>query len=95
MLIPLRDENPTRSTPYINYALVAANALIFIYELTLSPKAQAALRALKAAFGQEPVLLREGGSIPIVTDFKMKMVLLMVEFDRHMLSVSVLHNVIQ
>jgi acetylornithine deacetylase/succinyl-diaminopimelate desuccinylase-like protein len=35
-----------------------------------SAKAQAALRALKAAFGYEPVLLREGGSIPIVTEFK-------------------------
>jgi len=35
-----------------------------------SPLAQAGLRALKDAFGHEPVLLREGGSIPIVTDFK-------------------------
>jgi acetylornithine deacetylase/succinyl-diaminopimelate desuccinylase-like protein len=35
-----------------------------------SPRAQAALRALKAAFGHEPVLLREGGSIPIVNDFR-------------------------
>jgi acetylornithine deacetylase/succinyl-diaminopimelate desuccinylase-like protein len=35
-----------------------------------SPLAQAGLRALKAAFGCEPVLMREGGSIPIVTDFK-------------------------
>ena len=34
------------------------------------PQAQAALRALKEAFGHEPVLLREGGSIPIVNDFK-------------------------
>ena len=34
------------------------------------PQAQAALRALKAAFRSEPVLMREGGSIPIVTDFK-------------------------
>jgi acetylornithine deacetylase/succinyl-diaminopimelate desuccinylase-like protein len=34
------------------------------------PLAQAGLRALKEAFGHEPVLLREGGSIPIVTDFK-------------------------
>src|SRR5213082_1554914 len=33
-------------------------------------QAQAALRALKSAFGCEPVLLREGGSIPILTDFK-------------------------
>jgi acetylornithine deacetylase/succinyl-diaminopimelate desuccinylase-like protein len=32
--------------------------------------AQAALRALKQAFGREPVLLREGGSIPIVNQFK-------------------------
>jgi acetylornithine deacetylase/succinyl-diaminopimelate desuccinylase-like protein len=35
-----------------------------------SPRAQAALRALKSAFNREPVLLREGGSIPIVNDFK-------------------------
>ena len=34
------------------------------------PQAQAALRALKAAFGCEPVLVREGGSIPIVNNFK-------------------------
>jgi acetylornithine deacetylase/succinyl-diaminopimelate desuccinylase-like protein len=35
-----------------------------------SPRAQASLRALKAAFECEPVLMREGGSIPIVNDFK-------------------------
>jgi acetylornithine deacetylase/succinyl-diaminopimelate desuccinylase-like protein len=35
-----------------------------------SPQAQAALRALKSAFGHEPILMREGGSIPIVNDFK-------------------------
>jgi len=34
------------------------------------PQAQAGLRALKAAFGYEPVLMREGGSIPIVNVFK-------------------------
>jgi acetylornithine deacetylase/succinyl-diaminopimelate desuccinylase-like protein len=34
------------------------------------PLAQAALRTLKAAFGREPILMREGGSIPIVTQFK-------------------------
>jgi succinyl-diaminopimelate desuccinylase len=31
---------------------------------------QACLRALKQAFKREPILLREGGSIPIVTQFK-------------------------
>jgi acetylornithine deacetylase/succinyl-diaminopimelate desuccinylase-like protein len=34
------------------------------------PQAQAALRALKAAFHHDPVLIREGGSIPIVNAFK-------------------------
>ena len=34
------------------------------------PQAQAALWALREAFGHEPVLLREGGSIPIITEFK-------------------------
>ena len=35
-----------------------------------SPLAQAGLRAVQKAFKAEPVLLREGGSIPIVNDFK-------------------------
>ena len=35
-----------------------------------SAHAQAALRALQTAFGREPVLMREGGSIPIVNSFK-------------------------
>lgn len=35
-----------------------------------SDDAQAALRALRTAFEREPVLLREGGSIPIVNQFK-------------------------
>ena len=35
-----------------------------------SPLAQAALRTLQEAFGHEPILIREGGSIPIVTQFK-------------------------
>ena len=33
-------------------------------------QAQAALRALEQAFGCKPVLMREGGSIPIVNEFK-------------------------
>lgn len=35
-----------------------------------SPQAKAAARALKSAFGCEPVMIREGGSIPIVNQFK-------------------------
>ncbi len=36
-MVPLRDENPIKITPYVTYALIAANILIFIYELTLTP----------------------------------------------------------
>jgi succinyl-diaminopimelate desuccinylase len=35
-----------------------------------SSQAQAALRALKSSFRCEPVMIREGGSIPIVNEFK-------------------------
>lgn len=35
-----------------------------------SPQAQAALNALRRSFDCEPVLIREGGSIPIVNEFK-------------------------
>ena len=35
-----------------------------------SQPAQAALRALEKAFGTKPILMREGGSIPIVNEFK-------------------------
>ena len=35
-----------------------------------SPPIEAASRALKAAFGRDPVFIREGGSIPIVNSFK-------------------------
>ncbi|HEY9667729.1 MAG TPA: rhomboid family intramembrane serine protease, partial [Coleofasciculaceae cyanobacterium] len=36
-MVPLRDENPVKITPYVTYALIAANILIFIYEITLAP----------------------------------------------------------
>ncbi len=35
-----------------------------------SALAEAALRALRSAFGYKPILMREGGSIPVTTDFK-------------------------
>jgi acetylornithine deacetylase/succinyl-diaminopimelate desuccinylase-like protein len=35
-----------------------------------SPMARASLRALKLGFNAEPIVMREGGSIPIVNAFK-------------------------
>lgn len=36
-MVPISDENPVKITPYITYALIAINILVFCYELTLSP----------------------------------------------------------
>lgn len=36
-MIPLRDINPTRSTPVVTYLLIAVNVAIFVFEATLSP----------------------------------------------------------
>ena len=40
------------------------------YVSPTGPMAQVALEALHESFGYEPVLLREGGSIPIINEFK-------------------------
>jgi membrane associated rhomboid family serine protease len=39
-MIPLRDDNPTRSTPVVNFALIALCAIVFLWEVTL-PEGQA------------------------------------------------------
>jgi membrane associated rhomboid family serine protease len=36
-MVPLKDENPIKITPYITYILIATNILVFIYELNLNP----------------------------------------------------------
>lgn len=42
-MVPLRDENPVRITPYVTYGLIALNALAFLYEMSLAPPALTAL----------------------------------------------------
>src|SRR5450755_5031589 len=34
-MLPVSDQNPTRTTPYVNYALIALNVVAFIYEWLL------------------------------------------------------------
>jgi len=43
MVIPLKDLNPRRTFPFVNSFLIAVNVLVFLYELTLPAKAEAAL----------------------------------------------------
>lgn len=39
-MIPLKDINPTRTTPFVNIALILANVLVFIYQLGLPARAE-------------------------------------------------------
>ncbi len=39
-MIPIRDENPTRSTPFVTIALIAVNVLVFVMQMLQPPEAQ-------------------------------------------------------
>jgi membrane associated rhomboid family serine protease len=63
-MIPLRDENPTRTTPHVTRLLIALNCGVFLYELLLGPDLKQFMMTwglvphrLTAAFvtGDEPV----------------------------------------
>ncbi len=36
-MFPINDNNPTRTTAYVTYALIALNVAVFVYELSLAP----------------------------------------------------------
>jgi membrane associated rhomboid family serine protease len=56
-VIPLRDDNPTRRTPRVTYGLIAANALLFLYEVSLEPPA---LELFVHRFGMIPYEITQG-----------------------------------
>lgn len=55
-MIPLRDRNPTTTTPYVTYALLAVNVAVFLYELSLGPLMQTFVER----FGVVPFFLTSG-----------------------------------
>lgn len=40
-MIPIRDENPTRTIPFVNYGLIGINLLVFIWQISLGPDGDA------------------------------------------------------
>lgn len=42
-MIPLRDDNPRRTFPFITYTLIALNVVAFVWELSLGPRLDEAL----------------------------------------------------
>ena len=53
-MIPLRDSNPSRRVPLVTLLVIAANVLIFFYEITLGP---AQLNQFVFTFGVVPARL--------------------------------------
>ncbi|SRR5579875_460650 len=64
-MIPLKDDAPRISTPFINYTLLALNTAAFLFEVSLNP---AARQGLVFAFGMVParftVVLFNHGYVP-------------------------------
>lgn len=56
-MIPIRDDAPRYSTPYINYSLLALNVLVFLFEVSLPP-------------GQRNQLIYQFGMLPnVITSY--------------------------
>jgi hypothetical protein len=53
-MIPLKDDTPRYSTPLINFFLIAANVVVFLFEISLSPRQQV---AFVQTFGLVPARL--------------------------------------
>jgi len=75
-MIPIRDDAPRYSTPWINYFLIALNTLVFLYELQLGPRN---LNAFVFTFGMVPAHVATAvhtgaftaGIVPILTSMFM------------------------
>ena len=62
-MVPIKDKNPTEITPYVTYALIAANVLAFLYEASLPPQALNQFFHLAAVIPQELTLSFSGISV--------------------------------
>ncbi len=62
-MIPIRDINPSKGTPVVNYTIIATCCLIFIYELTLGPDVERFLYR----YGLIPARFFQGAETPGVS----------------------------
>src|SRR5439155_1750893 len=53
-MIPIRDDQPRFSTPYVTYFIVALNVLIFLFELSVRAEGPHALAGFMYQFGVVP-----------------------------------------
>jgi len=54
-MIPLSDDTPRFSTPFITYFIIALNTVVFLFELSVGEQSHRALSSLMYQFGVVPV----------------------------------------
>jgi len=63
-MFPLHDDNPAQAVPYVTWALIAACALAFFWQLSLGNAIQSAVYS----FGMIPAVLLDSRSLPVELD---------------------------
>src|SRR5437660_2279305 len=53
-MFPIRDDQPSYSTPWVNYFIIGLNAVVFLFELSIQMQGLHALDALVFQFGVVP-----------------------------------------
>lgn len=73
-MVPLRDDNPTRITPYVTYLIILLNVAVFAYELSLGDQLESFFKVwavvpanLTANFSGEPTGLAFPAWITLIT----------------------------
>ena len=66
-MVPIRDENPVKITPYVTYGLIAVNVLVFLYELSLSPVELTTFFRTWAVVPEQLTASFQGGEVTIFT----------------------------
>ena len=54
-MLPIRDETPRYSTPYVTYFIIALNVLVFLFELSIESQGPRALNSFIRTFGVVPL----------------------------------------
>jgi membrane associated rhomboid family serine protease len=54
-MIPLRDDQPRSTTPFVNYFIIGLNVLAFLFELSISAQGRRELNAFVFQFGVVPL----------------------------------------
>lgn len=66
-MIPIRDDTPRFSTPYVTYFIITLNVVVFFFELSVGGQSHRALNSLMFQFGVVPRHFERAltGSVPL------------------------------